>query len=688
MKRLVLAGLLAILVTPAIARAGDVAMRVSDVPLGRRALATARGGMNFNMLGLHWTGSGSVDYRTRRLHGAWRAWRTADADESRTGVWHDGNLEWTGASSGGQFRVRGAVRRLRSYELWSRVAPVPGRSAASAAQPAIVSRAAWGANEEIVRANPVIAPAIRLAVVHHTAGTNNYTPAQSAAIVRGIELYHVKGNGWNDIGYNFLVDRYGTVYEGRGGGIDKNVVGAHALGFNFGTVGVSLMGNFSATTPTKAQQDALVKLLAWRLDVAHVDPLSKIVYTSGGNAKWRAGKLVTLRAISGHRDTGPSECPGRGTYALLPSIAKRVSVTGLPKLYSPTVVGVLGGPIRFQARLSTSLAWSVTIVDASGRTVATGRGTGTLVDWTWRSASAAGRYSWTIAAPGIRVAAGMLGKGGATPPPTPFSLTNLLVAPSVIAPAADGTGGDTTVSFTLGGPARVTARVLDAAGAPVGIAFAEDRLAGNNTVVWSAGTLPDGRYRLAVTAAAGTRHVTKAFDVVVDRTLTGLPAALTPISPNGDGVSDSLTLAFTLTQTVPVRVDVELGGAVLATPFQGQPGTGAQTVAWDGTSNGAPLPDGRYLVVVSFTDALGDVQISLPVTIDTTPPVLTLVDLARLRFSLSEPATVTALVNQETTFVLTERTGLFTLPFTGAALQVSAQAQDGAGNLSQVVARP
>ena len=79
----------------------------------------------------------------------------------------------------------------------------------------------------------------------------------------------MQGNGWNDIGYNFLVDRFGTVYEGRGGGIDQNVIGAHAQGFNSGTVGVALVGNFIAATPTEAQQDALVRLLAWRLDVAH-----------------------------------------------------------------------------------------------------------------------------------------------------------------------------------------------------------------------------------------------------------------------------------------------------------------------------------------------------------------------------------------------------------------------------------
>src|SRR5262249_58362955 len=107
-------------------------------------------------------------------------------------------------------------------------------------------------------------------IVHHTAGSNSYTRTQAAAIVRGIELYHVKGNGWNDIGYNFLVDRFGTIYEGRGGGVERNVIGAHSLGFNTGTVGVALIGNFQYTTPPKAMRDALVKLLAWRLDVAHV----------------------------------------------------------------------------------------------------------------------------------------------------------------------------------------------------------------------------------------------------------------------------------------------------------------------------------------------------------------------------------------------------------------------------------
>jgi hypothetical protein len=694
MQKLVIAlAAAAALAVPALAHAGDVAMRVSNVPLGGRALAAAPAAMHFNLFAPHWQGSGSVAYRVHRLHGRWSAWTSAEADVSPdggTGDWHDGNLDWTGAADAVQFRTRGTVTRLRSYELWSRVTSAPSRHLSEAGSPSIVSRAGWGADEEIVRAKPTYAPAVRLLVIHHTAGTNSYTPAQSAAIVRGIEVYHVKGNGWNDIGYNFLVDRFGTVYEGRGGGIDRNVVGAHAEGFNTGTAGIALIGNFSAATPPKAQQNALVALAAWRLDVAHVDPLSTVVYTSGGNYKFRAGKVVTLRAISGHRDTGPSECPGAAAYGLLPAIARRVSVTGLPKLYSPTVSGVLGGPIRFQARVSSALPWTVTIADQLGQTVATGNGTGPTVDWTWGSLVAGkGRFTWTIASPGARPATGTIGIGRPIPPPV-FSLTNLAATPNVITPNADGSADSATVSFTLGSSAQVVAQVLDEGGAPLLTLLNEQRLAGNNSFEWGAHVLPDGRYRLVVTATSLTtgKAVSKSADIVVDRTLAALGALPRIISPNGDGIADSTTFSFMLAQNVPVRLDIEQNAAVVATPFQGQLGIGPHTLDWDGTANGVPLPDGNYIAVVTVSDSLGDVQLSLPLTIDTTAPVLTLVDAQTLTFSLDEPATVTVLVNQKKRIVHGEAKGTFSIPVQGAVYQLSAEAQDLAGNISAVVTGP
>jgi hypothetical protein len=680
---------LAALVVPSLAHAGEVAMRVHEVPLGTRALAATRAPMNFNMLAVHWIGGGSMSYRVHRLHGRWSSWVAADADvapDGGTGRWHEGNLDWTGAADAVQFRPRGDVRRLRSYELWSRVTAQAARHVSSTGTPSIVSRSGWGADEEIVRARPIIAAADRLAIVHHTAGTNAYTPAQAAAIVRGIELYHVKGNGWNDIGYNFLVDRFGTVYEGRGGGIEKNVIGAHSEGFNTGTFGVALIGNYARATPPKAQRDALVNLLAWRLDVAHIDPLSTVVYASGGNAKFKAGKSVTLRAISGHRDTGPSECPGAGTYVLLPGIAKRVSLTGLPKLYSPSVTGALGGPVRFQARLSSPLPWTVTVVDQLGRTVATWSGLGAAVDWTWSSVVAGkGLFTWTIASPGARPATGTIGIGRPVPPPA-LSLTNLAATPSVITPNADGSGDVMTVSFTLGSASLVTAHVLDQTGAPMVTPINEQRTAGNNSFEWAAHVLVDGRYRIVVTAKSGTRSVTKSADIVVDRTLAGLQAMPMVISPNGDGVNDATTLSFALAQNVPVRLDILQAGVIVGSPFQGQLGIGPQTLAWDGSGFGAPLYDGTYQATITVTDQLGDVQLAVPITIDNTAPKLALVDRATLTFTLDEPATVTLLVNQKTRIVLGEPKGTFRIPYQGGSVyQVSAEAQDLAGNISPVI---
>ena len=190
--------------------------------------------------------------------------------------------------------------------------------------------------------------------------------------MRGIEVYHVKSNGWNDIGYNFLVDRYGTVYEGRYGGIDRNVIGAYARGFNTGSIGVAVIGTFSTAAIPAAAETSLEKLLAWRLDLAHVDPVSTLTFVSGGSERYRAGVPVVLRAVSGHRDTGLTTCPGDLLYAKLDTIAAKTQAIGLPKLYEPKVTGGLGGLVRFQARVSSALAWKVTVTDALGQQLAAG----------------------------------------------------------------------------------------------------------------------------------------------------------------------------------------------------------------------------------------------------------------------------------------------------------------------------
>jgi hypothetical protein len=221
---------------------------------------------------------------------------------------------------------------------------------------------------------------LRFAVVHHTAGSNTYGPEESAAIVKGIQLYHVKANGWNDIGYNFLVDRYGQVFEGRGGGLDRNVIGAHAEGFNTGSVGVALIGMYGSRAPSAEAERSIAALLSWRLDGGHLDPASSSIVTSGGSSRFKPGAGVYLRAVSGHRDTGFTSCPGNKLYERLGALMEVAATTGLPKLYEPAVRGSLGTVVRFSARLSQPLEWRVTVTSrtAAGR-LAEGRGRSRLV---------------------------------------------------------------------------------------------------------------------------------------------------------------------------------------------------------------------------------------------------------------------------------------------------------------------
>ena len=286
----------------------------------------------FDLVGLHWRGSGSVSFRTRSLAGRWSSWHAAAPEddgpdagtrEPRRRGWELGSPYWTGPSDRIQVRTFGRVTRIRAFYVRSRVTKRPLRTVSMAGSPLILSRAAWGASERIRRGRPDYADRVRFAVVHHTAGSNSYTRARSASIVRGIQRYHVLANGWDDIGYSFLVDKYGQIFEGRFGGVDRNVVGAHAQGFNQGSTGVALIGNYDATSATPAAKAALTRLLAWRLDVAHVDPTTTFSWRSTGNPKFPAGRTITLRTIAGHRDTGYTTCPGSNLYGALPTLTAR-----------------------------------------------------------------------------------------------------------------------------------------------------------------------------------------------------------------------------------------------------------------------------------------------------------------------------------------------------------------------------
>jgi len=188
--------------------------------------------------------------------------------------------------------------------------------------PNIITRAQWDADEAMRCGNPIYNNGIRAAVVHHTAGSNDYSPEDSAAIVRSIYMYHTQMLGWCDIGYNALVDKYGQVFEGRFGGITRAVEGTHTGGFNKSTFGVSMIGDFDTVPPTLPQINAVGRLLGWRLAMDGVNPKGTVRLTSEGGpfTFYPAGTTVTLPTIFAHRDTGNTDCPGNAGYAALNEI--------------------------------------------------------------------------------------------------------------------------------------------------------------------------------------------------------------------------------------------------------------------------------------------------------------------------------------------------------------------------------
>ena len=650
----------------------------TSVPVGR-----------FDLVGLHWRGSGEVRFRVRSLAGRWSAWHLAapeDDDlpdrhtsESRSARgWRLGNPFWTGGADAIQYRTVGRVTGLRAYFVRSPRIRVRGRAPQIAVRPNVITRAQWHADESIVRAPPHYADAVHLAIVHHTAGSNSYSAGQSAAIVRAIEVYHVKGNGWNDIGYNFLVDKYGQIFEGRAGGMTRAVIGAHAEGFNLGSVGVAVIGDYSSATVTPAARAALVSLIAWRLDLDHVDPLSSVVRISTGNPRYPAGRAVTLHAISGHRDAYPTDCPGASLYAQLPAIRTAVEKTGLPKIYTPTASGALGGPVRFTARLSARAPWTVMIRGSSGKTVASGAGTSTTVDWTWDATAAPpDRYTWTIAVPQARSAVGTIGTA-----PVALALQQLKVAPTIVTPNGDGRGDLAKISYRLTAPATVTATILDGLGDTVATLFSRRRPAGVNDFAWTNVTLPDGRYRLSLLArnSAGKQAQSTA-PLVVDRTLAGFAASAVAISPNGDGRFDSLDFSFRLLAPARVQMRILRGPTLVATPLDAQLEAGPQRLTWDGGG----LPDGRYSAVVSARDSLLTVKQSLIVRIDRRAPILRLVSLRRRELWLSEPAQVTVVLDGRLRRFSRKIAGRFRLASSRPVHSLSALAVDAAGNRSRTI---
>lgn len=292
----------------------------------------------FSLLGVTWDAGSTdedptVEVRWRSLTDGWSDWTTLETsptDPASTDVRPGTDPLWVGESDGVDVRVSTPSGRSPSGVRVSTVtdgengsATVP--TAAAVGQPKIISRASWGAKSGSSCSAPVYGASMLGTTLHHTAGSNSYTKAQSAGIVRSTQAYHTGSQGWCDIGYNFLVDKYGQIFEGRKGGITKMVRGAHAgvNAANERTVGVSMMGNYDVAQVPAAMKTAVADLIAWRHSLAGLKATG--TYSLGGK---------TVNRIMGHRDVKSTACPGRYGYAWLTQsgglrseVAKRLAGT-------------------------------------------------------------------------------------------------------------------------------------------------------------------------------------------------------------------------------------------------------------------------------------------------------------------------------------------------------------------------
>jgi hypothetical protein len=330
----------------------------------------------FDLIGLRWARGGHLDaqVRARRRGGGWTPWMAlhGSGDHAPDGARAPAGTEpaYTGTADVFQLRLRGSARGLRARfvraQPTARAARhVTGRlrrrsraraHASQSGQPAIISRTEWGGDSVPPRAAPGYGE-IQAAFVHHTVSSNDYTPEESPGIVLGIARYHRDSNGWNDIGYNFLVDQYGQIFEGRAGGIDQAVIGAQAQGYNSASTGIASIGTFSAVPQSEAGIEALAHLIGWKLSLHGVPTEGSIVVTSRGGPsnRYASGTPVTLQRICGHRDGDSTSCPGDSLYAQLPDLRSRATrysgpLSGITVRASST--RIRSRPVQLSGRLS------------------------------------------------------------------------------------------------------------------------------------------------------------------------------------------------------------------------------------------------------------------------------------------------------------------------------------------------
>lgn len=409
-----------------VSRGSSSSVAAASVAVRPAVLTPRRTTAPFDLVAVTWQEPADPGTRVRvriREKGTWSPWQRLETDDEGP---DDGSAEARAASGardgtaplltdgadGVQVRVDTpggkalpglAVDLVDAGRSTADSATAYRGSAAEAAtpRPGIVTRAQWGADERLVKAEPVVNQKVKTLVLHHTATTNSYTRATASAQVRAVYAFHTKRRGWNDIGYNFLVDRFGTVYEGRRGSLSSPVTGAHTGGFNGSSLGVSVLGTYTATNVPAATVRALAGLLSWQTAQYGINPRGTASVVSVGHtgSRFKAGATARVAGIVGHRDLGYTECPGKGLQGRLAGLRSTAAARMVPGLtdprLSPPAVPAGTGSITFGAAIPTRQRWALTVTPfCGGATVRTVSGTSSdRITGTWDLKDSAGTPS-------------------------------------------------------------------------------------------------------------------------------------------------------------------------------------------------------------------------------------------------------------------------------------------------------
>jgi hypothetical protein len=362
----------------------------------------------------------------------------------------------------------GARRQARALRWLASAAALPlaGPPLASAvAQPPIIARRAWARAAAPPRVTPAYA-AVRMGFVHHTENPNGYLAAEVPAMLRAIYAFHRFVNGWDDIGYNFVVDLYGRIFEARAGGVQEPVVGAQAGGYNKVSTGVAVLGSFGAVRISPPARAALQALLAWKLSLHGVPARGRVsvrVNPAGaGYSRFPANALVSLPRIAGHRDADSTECPGDALYGQLPAIRAGVrALAPRPARLTLALAPVPSGRLSYLD--GTPIAGARVLLQA--RTVSA-RGEAVL-EQTLAEALTDEAGDWSLPAPPSAPAGGLwlralcpaAGAAGAT-------ISEPLLLAATVAPPPPVPGAAPPPAAAEGAPAPVGS--APAAGSPAG----------------------------------------------------------------------------------------------------------------------------------------------------------------------------------------------------------------------------